>query len=452
MNPVVPSRRLLVLAGLCLPVSLLPAVNPDLWVVLPAVVAGLVLLALVDLLASAGRLSHLRVEPDPVTRLARGSEGTLAVHLRSERRPPQKLTLGLPMSAEFVQEKPVQQVVLEGVNATHWVVKWPMIPRSRGVYACPPVVVEGSSRWGLFGLRRSFPNTAEVRVFPNLRRERRQLANLFLNRGSIGAHAQRMVGQGREYEQLREYSSGDSMLDIHWKASAKRGELATKTYQVERTQEIYLVLDHSRLSGLRSVSGSTDVDDDYAETILERYVTAASVLGLVAERQGDLYGLVAFGQRVTRFVRASSGRQHGQVIQDALFELKTERGPFDLDELFTFLSLRLRRRALLIFLTDLSDAAAAEEFRQRIRMVAARHLVLVNSIRRPGVHPLYFGLSGEGERTIPEELSGHLRWEGLRKLQTELRAEGVDFALLDDEKLSIELVNQYLTVKQRQVL
>jgi uncharacterized protein (DUF58 family) len=320
------------------------------------------------------------------------------------------------------------------------------------VYACPDIYVEVPSKLGLFGLRRRFAANAEIRVYPNLRRERRQLANLFLNRGSIGVHAQRMVGQGREYEQLREYNYGDSMLDIHWKGSAKRGELVTKTYQVERTQEIYLVLDHSRLSGLRSTQADRNIDDDYAETILERYVTVASVLGMVAEREGDLFGLLAFGQKVSRFVRASSGKQHGQVIQDALFDLKTEPGSFDLDELFTFIRTRLRRRALLIFLTDLGDPVAAEDFKNHVRLVASRHLVLANSIRRKGVYPIYGSPENATSTSIPDELAGHYRWAGLNELQAELRAQGVELSILDDENLSVDVVNQYLNIKQRQLL
>jgi len=450
---VVPSCRLIFLVGLSLPVALLVLLGPGYQLALPVFAALLLVSAWADLLLSARCMQGLRIEPEPVTRLARGTVGKLTLHIRCTEPPAlQQLRIGLPMPVAFVQEEAVQLVNLSGADVSHWTVDWKITARARGIFPCPPVVVERPSRWGLFALRQSFPNQAEVRVYPNLRRERRQLANLFLNRGNIGTHAQRMVGQGREYEQLREYSRGDSMCDIHWKASAKRGELATKTYQVERTQEIYLVMDHSRLSGLRSTRAVADLDDDYAETILERYVTAASVLSLVAERQGDLFGLVGFGQRVSRFVRASSGQQHGQVIQEALFELKTERGPFDLDELFTFLSLRLRRRALLIFLTDLCDSAAAEEFRQRVRMLAARHLVLVNSIRRQGVHPLYGEQQDEAPRSIADELSGHLRWDGLRHLQRELRAAGVEFTLVDDEKLSVEIVNQYLAIKQRQIL
>lgn len=449
--PIVPSLRLIYLVALLLPLALLGVLQPAwvIWVWLAALL--LLLVAVVDLLRSAKLLESLRIDAEPVSRLARDTEGSVTLHLRSDDPPVGRFLVGLPLETQFLVDVDVLPVRLSG-DANHWQVVWRVTGRTRGVFAMPDAFVEIGSKWGLFGVRKRYALEGEIRVYPNLRRERRQLANLFLNRGVIGVHAQRMVGQGREYEQLREYSVGDSMLDVHWKASAKRGELVTKTYQVERTQEIYLIVDHSRLSGLRSMRADSSVDSEYVESVLERYVTAASVLGMVAEREGDLFGMVAFGQRVSRFVRASSGKQHGQVIQDALFDLKTERGPFDLDELFTFLRLRLRRRALLVFLTDLSDTAAAEEFEQRVDLVASQHVVLVNTLRREGVYPMYGRPEEAAAGAIAEEMAGHLRWAGLRELQVNLRARGVEFSLLDDENLSVDLVNQYLAVKQRQVL
>ena len=47
---------------------------------------------------------------------------------------------------------------------------------------------------------------------------------------------------------LRAYLPVDSLGDIHWKASAKRGEAVTKVYQIERTHEVYVAIDSSRLS------------------------------------------------------------------------------------------------------------------------------------------------------------------------------------------------------------
>ena len=451
MRPI-PSKLFVLLAGLLLPLGLLGSVAPQLdWVIFPGI-GVLALLALIDLHLSSHVLENLRIEVEPITRFTREHPGKIQLHLYHETPNSKTVTLGLPLPVEFAQEKDIQKVALKGDKAKHWVVEWKATARARGVYRCPPVYAEVASSLGLFQMRRRYPTTAEMRVYPNLRRERSQLANLFLNRGDIGAHVQRMVGQGREYEQLREYNTGDSMLDIHWKASAKRGELVTKTYQVERTQEIYLVIDHSRLSGLRSMSDQENTDNEYAETVLERYVTAASVLGMIADRQGDLFGLVAFGKRVSRFVRASSGKQHGQVIQEALFDLKTERTSFDLNELFTFIRMRLRRRALIIFMTDLSDAATADEFEQHISMLASQHYLLVNSIRRKGVHPMYATNQDESEPSISDQIAGHLRWSGLQELKVKLRALGAEFSVLDNENLSFQLVNQYFAVKQRQVL
>lgn len=444
-----PSHRLLLLVGLLMPLGLLVAFGVVASGILLVGGFVIVVLGLVDLFGSSKRLADLQIEPEPLTRLARDVEGKIVIHLTSEEAAPKVLTVGLPLPLEFSQEEEVQRIALAGEDANKWTLVWAVTAHNRGVFSLPDVFVETPSRLGLFSIRRRYPLDGEVRVYPNLRRERRQMANLFLNRGAIGIHAQRVVGQGREYEQLREYSAGDSMLDIHWKASAKRGELVTKTYQIERTQEIYLIVDHSRLSG--TPTSSSAEEGGVPESFLERYVTAASILSMVAEREGDLFGLVAFGKQVSRFVRANGGKQHSQVVQNALFDLKTENGPFDLDELFTFLRLRLRRRALLIFLTDLSDAAAAEEFYNHVGMVAAHHYVIVNTIRREGVHPVY-GQEITKDHSLSDEIAGHVKWEGLRQLQLKLRTEGVEFSILDDEKLSLEIVNQYLSVKQRQAL
>jgi uncharacterized protein (DUF58 family) len=88
---------------------------------------------------------------------------------------------------------------------------------------------------GFWLRRKSVALKLEIRVYPNLIGERKRLSSLFLTRGRFGIHAQRQVGQGREFEKLREYIPGDAYADIHWKATAKRAKPATKVFQVERT-------------------------------------------------------------------------------------------------------------------------------------------------------------------------------------------------------------------------
>ena len=73
-----------------------------------------------------------------------------------------------------------------------------------------------------------------------------------------------------------------------------------KLYRVEHAQEVYAVIDASRLSA--------------REGILESYVDAALHLALVAERQRDRFGLVTFSDRTHSFVRARSGMDHFRAL------------------------------------------------------------------------------------------------------------------------------------------
>jgi len=53
-------------------------------------------------------------------------------------------------------------------------------------------------------------------------------------------------GEGREFESMRDYVRGDEMRHISWTATARRGKLVTRQYQMERDQTILIVLDAGR--------------------------------------------------------------------------------------------------------------------------------------------------------------------------------------------------------------
>ena len=124
----------------------------------------------------------------------------------------------------------------------------------------------------------------------------------------------------------------------------------------------------------------------------------------------------------------------------------------DFDELSTFIRLRLRRRALLLFLTSLDDPVAAESFVRNMDLLCRQHLVLVNMLQPPGVRPLFSNDQVSTANELYGELAGHMRWQGLRELEKVLQRRGVRLSLLQSEKLAADLVSQYVNVKQRQVL
>jgi uncharacterized protein (DUF58 family) len=272
--------------------------------------------------------------------------------------------------------------------------------------------------------------------------ERRNITALFLRRGLFGFRQHRQIGKGREFEKLREYIPGDGVEDVHWKATAKRGQPVTKVFQIERTQEVYVVVDFSRLSA-RSSAGVP---------MLERFINASLILCLAAARQNDLFGLITFSNNVQRFVRAKNGKAHYDVCRDAIYTLQPQAVTPDFEDLFTFLRLRLRRRALLVFFTALDDPALAENFVEHVNLLTRQHLVLVNMIQPPEAQPLFVSPEVADLDDVYRRLGGHLVWSELQEIRKRLQRLGAEFSLIAADRLAAEAVNRYLQVKQRQLL
>jgi uncharacterized protein (DUF58 family) len=404
-------------------------------------------------------LDGVSVELPAVARMSQDRAGKLEVRIRNERQKPKtvRLALGLPREIESEQED--ARVALPADS--EWSrFAWTCLPRRRGNYRLETARLETSSPLGFWDARKTLPTPSELRVYPNLSSERRNLAALFLHRSAAGLHAQRQIGKGREFEKLREYMPGDGFEEIHWKATAKRGRPITKIFQLERTQEVYVVIDASRLSG-REVERQVPAkrsprpsipDPPHSTSTLERFITAALVLGLAAEQQGDLFGLLTFTNRVVNFVRARNGKAHYSTSRDALYLLQPQVVTPDFDEVCTFIRLRLRRRALLVFLTSLDDPVVAESFVRNLDLIQRQHLVVVNMLEPPGVAPAFSNPDVATVDDLYERLGGHLRWQNLRELEKVLQRRGVRFSLLKNERLSADLVSQYLNVKRRQAL
>ena len=128
-------------------------------------------------------------------------------------------------------------------------IDWPCTGTSRGDHPLRDIHIEAASPWRLWAMRAAHPCACTLRVYPNLRD--RATAALFLKTADPGFRLRRQVGKGREFDNLRHYLPGDSFEDIHWKATARRAFPVVKLYRVEHAQEVYAVIDSSRLSARR---------------------------------------------------------------------------------------------------------------------------------------------------------------------------------------------------------
>ncbi len=151
------------------------------------------------------------------------------------------------------------------------------------------------------------------------------------------------------------------------------------------------------------------------------------------------------------FVRARNGKAHYAACRDAIYQLHPRNTSPDFDEIASFLRLRLRRRALLIFLTSLDDPVLAENFARATELLAQRHLVMAGMLRPPAAQPLFHDPAVASPEDIYRQLAGHISWKRLRELESLLARKGVRLTLLDAGNYSTGLIRLYDEVKQRQL-
>lgn len=466
---IVPRSRLLIWVALVvLPFAAIAGVAPAAAPIALVIIALFLVVALFDAALAYGTLDQIKIELPKIVRLSKDRAGEIELQIINERERSKQVRLALALPAEFHSPAEDLTALLPEKSLRSRLV-WDCTPLKRGNYILDQCHVESPSALGLWSIRGAAKVNSEIRVYPDLLSERKNVATIFLNRGNHGAHAQRQVGKGRDFEKLREYIPGDSYDEIHWKATAKRGKPVTKIFQIERTQEVYVIIDASRLSARQAgevQSLKFDVQSPKTEpdgklqtsnlkpetSILERFITAGLILGLAAEQQNDLFGLITFSDKIQNFVRAKNGKAHFSACRDALYTLQPQIVTPDYDELSSFIRLRLRRRALLVFLTSLDDPALAESFVRNMDLVCRQHLILVNMMQPSGAKPVFSDPNVASLDEIYQQLGGHVLWNNLRELEKTLQHRGVRFSLVDNEKLSAQLVTQYLSIKRRQLL
>ncbi len=430
-----PAPALLWTAGVIwVPAAVCAAVLPNLAFAIWAGLAMFCIVSIVDLAVGRTRLRPLSAASTGEVQLAQGREQSIEVRLRKPLgiAGPLRAGLNLPPSFECATEEIDFDLDADQQEyALHWLVA----ARERGRYLLDALYVSLRSPLRLWECGLPLPLRLEVRVFPDAGRYGSLLARV---RGQAGARLMRQVGKGREFEKLREYVAGDGFDEIHWKATARRGNPVTKVYQTERMQEIYAVVDVSRLMARRFGDHSA----------LDEYLRVALMLGTAAEQRGDRFGLVLFHREVSRFLRARNGKAHYAACRQAMFDAQPEAVPADFFELAAFLRARVPKRSLLFILTALDEPSAATSLEKAASLLGQRHLPMVLMLQPGGVAPVLSTDSTD----LYADLAGHLQWRALRELEFSLRKHGVRFHMVEPGALATRVLSLYDEVKQRQLL
>jgi len=200
-----------------------------------------------------------------------------------------------------------------------------------------------------------------------------------------GMHRASLHGSSVEFSEHKEYSPGDELRHVDWKAYAKVDRYYVKQFEQESQLTVYLVLDAS--ASMRFAGGGLSK--------LEYAGISLAALAYLAIQQQDKVGLVASGDRTIETMvppRARSTHLHDLL---AVLDTVMARGGTG-DEspavaLGRIAELSRRRRALIILATDLFDASD-ETLKVLAQLRAQRHDVSVLHVLDP--HELSFPYDG----------------------------------------------------------
>ncbi|MDH3348544.1 MAG: DUF58 domain-containing protein [Desulfobulbaceae bacterium] len=442
----IPSSRLIAFAALLVPLGFIPALAPEFNMFGVVLVSVLFVVTSLDLILSRKREVAYQLSAPDLVRMTVGQPAEIPLQLKGGGRKGARLTTALGLPSEFRSEQPELSFSVPVENKSYTVI-WHTVPQIRGTFQVSVMVLVAHSALGLWEIRAHHSLAIEIRVYPDLMHGNGRLSSLFLQLARAGSKVRRQVGQGREFEKLRDFVPGDALDRIHWKATAKRNKPMSKEYQVERTQEVYVLVDSSRLSRI-----PVAVSDQSTENLFEIYIKSALVTSLVAGQQGDNFGLCTFNSRVKTFLRAKGGKNHFNACREQLYILEPEPVSPDYRELVTFLGHKLRKRALLFILTNLDDPVLAEEFTTCMELLNRRHLVVVMSVNPTFAKPLFNDEEVNGIDDLYRNLAGHLQDQRLRTLSKQLRKHGVRLYRPEAGKLTLKVIDQYMTIKERQQL
>jgi uncharacterized protein (DUF58 family) len=244
-------------------------------------------------------------------------------------------------------------------------------PPKRGRFEFGQIAVRFLSRLRVVWCETRVADAQAVKVYPNMRRAREAELKALGARSLVASHRKTSWrGEGREFESLRDYVQGDELRHIAWTATARRGRITTRQYQIERDQTILIALDAGRLMTARIE----------AETKLDSAVHAALALMSAAARAGDNAGIIVFGRRIKSYLPPGRGRDQMDAALEALHAIEPEMIEPSYARAFEFIAANSKRRSLVVLLTDLVDEEGSRELLTSLRLLRPRHLPLVVTI------------------------------------------------------------------------
>ncbi len=296
-------------------------------------------------------------------------------------------------------------------------------------------------RLGLVWKRGHSEAQGTVKFYPALALIQRQKMQIRWSSSQNVVRSINKRGEGSDFDSLREYVAGDDPRLVHWGATARRSRPVVRQNRIERSQNVFLVLDIGRMMTAR-VMGRTKLDFS---------IEAALLLAYAALEVGDKVGITAVGRDVVNFLPPSKiPGQFSRMLQ-AVYALQPRLEEPRYYLVLSDLSTKLRRRSLVVIFTDLIDERASEGLIRYSLGLLPRHLPLVVAMSDTEVIRISESTPENKSDMYAKAVASEML-ERRERLLARLRTAGILVLDSPPDKISTGALDRYLEIKTRNVL
>jgi uncharacterized protein (DUF58 family) len=397
-----------------------------------------VLVETILLYSKSQLISSRRILPN---RLSNGDQNSIELQIRNNSTMDLALTIyeDLP---DLLQLR-IWKIAVTLKKATNQKVVYEVRPTQRGIYTWQNTNILCSvSFLGFVARKMTFEDLASVSCYPSFEQFKKLRLNALANSFSETSTTNiRKIGQSLEFEQIKDYVSGDNYRHINWKASAKQGRLMLNQYQAERSQDIYMVLDMGRSMKMPFNQ----------QTLLDYAINGSIALTKSILDVKDKAGLITFSSKNCAYLPARSEYKQFGTINDMLYNLTTDFLESDFERLYKFVRVKVRQRSLLIIFTNFDSINSLKRNLQYLKAIAQYHLVLVIFFENSEIVEFVNQPAGNLREIYSNTIGKHFLSQNQLILKELIKA-GIQGLITQPHLLSIEAINKYIQIKRKQMI
>lgn len=317
--------------------------------------------------------------------------------------------------------------------------KYVLRPVSRGLYHFGETHLFISSPIGLAKRKLSFTNQEDIPVYPSIIQMKRFELKTFDKKASeYGVKKVRRIGHSYEFEHIKQYARGDDYRSINWKVTSRRAQLMVNQYEDEKSQQVYCVIDKSRV--MHMPFGGLSLFD-YA-------VNASLVISNIALGKQDKAGLITFDSSAKSVIKAERSKTQLKKILEALYNEREDLVEASYENLYMTVKHHVSGRSLLFLYTNFESTYALQRALPYLKKLNKHHLLVVVFFENTEITAVTSGIATDLE-DIYKQITAEQYVLAKVQMVQQLRQIGISSILTAPEHLTVTSINKYLELKSR---